>query len=192
MLVMVVMMSVHFGSVIPVVGVVVLRFVSVMVMLVLVRRRVFVLMPMLGPISVLMLVFVFMPTPMPIPMLVFVPMLVAVGVRLLPVVVMMLVAVTVTALMLILIRRVRCAFVNAEFHTLDALPMLPLKVHVKVAEIDLRELPLEAGRLHAEVDERADGHVAGDAGEAIEEEDFHGKRSGRKRLVGGGKGREFA
>ena len=76
-------------------------------------------------------------------------------------------------LRLVLLVRVRRAFVNAEFHPLDALPLLPFEVHVKVADLELRELPFECGWLHAEIDERADGHVAGDAGEAIEEEDFH-------------------
>ena len=53
------------------------------------------------------------------------------------------------------------------------LSKLALEVHVEIAECEFRQLPFEGGGFHAEIDERADGHVAADAGEAVEEEDFH-------------------
>ena len=74
---------------------------------------------------------------------------------------------------LILPVRVGRAFVNAKLHALDILPLRALEVHVEIAEVELREFPFERGGLHAEIDERADGHVAADAGDAIEIEDFH-------------------
>jgi len=69
----------------------------------------------------------------------------------------------------------RRALVDAELHSFDLMPLRTVEVHVKIAEVELRELPFEGGRFHAEIDQRADGHVAADAGTAIEIEDFHGK-----------------
>ena len=86
---------------------------------------------------------------------------------------------------LVLRVRVRGAFVDTEFHAFDVLPLLPFEVHVKVADLQLGKLPLESGRLHAEIDERADRHVAADAGDAVEEEGFHvSGRIDRNRPVG--------
>jgi hypothetical protein len=73
----------------------------------------------------------------------------------------------------ILVVRVRRALVDAKLHALDVLPLLPVEVHVEVADIELRQLPFERGRLDAEIDERANGHIAGDAGKAVEEESLH-------------------
>ena len=70
---------------------------------------------------------------------------------------------------------VRFSLVDAELHALDALPLLALEVHVEVAEVELRQLPFERGGLHAEVAQRTDSHVAADAGDAVEEENFHGR-----------------
>ena len=69
--------------------------------------------------------------------------------------------------------RVCRAFVDAKFHPLDALPLLPLEVHVKVADVDLAERPFQRRRLHSEVAQRAHHHVAADAGDAVEKENFH-------------------
>ena len=73
----------------------------------------------------------------------------------------------------VLVVRVCRAFVDAELHAFHLLPLLALEVHVEIAEVELRELPFESRGFHAEIDEGAHGHVAGDAGKAIEEEDFH-------------------
>ena len=73
---------------------------------------------------------------------------------------------------------VRRALVNAKLHAFHTLPLPSLKVHVKIPDRELRELPFERGRLDAKIDERADGHVAADAGRTIEKEDFHGKTGG--------------
>src|SRR4051794_26680778 len=93
------------------------------------------------------------------------------------VIVVMLVLVTVTVFvrMLILLVRMRRAFMDAELHPFNILPLLPLEVHVEVAERDLRELPLERGGLHTQIAERADGHVAADAGKTIEKKDLHNR-----------------
>ena len=91
------------------------------------------------------------------------------------VIVIVIVAAAVLMLVRGLILRVRVgrAFVDAKFHALDLLPLLAVEVHVEVAEVELRQLPFERGRFHAEIDQRADGHVAADPGEAIEEKSFH-------------------
>ena len=88
-------------------------------------------------------------------------------------VLMFLLLVMMPVLVFILVMRVRRAFVDAELDPLDALALLPLEVHVKIAERELREFPFEGGRLDAEIDQCADRHVAADAGGAIEEENFH-------------------
>ena len=90
------------------------------------------------------------------------------------IVMMMVMPVIVIVLFLILVVGVGRAFVDAKLHAFDLLALLPLEVHVEIAEVELGELPLEGGRLDAEVDEGAHGHVAGDAGKTVEEENFHG------------------
>ena len=74
---------------------------------------------------------------------------------------------------LVLFVGVRAARVDAEFHSLDVLALLALEVHVEVPDIQLGKLPLERGRLHSQVAERADGHVAADARETVEKENSH-------------------
>jgi hypothetical protein len=59
---------------------------------------------------------------------------------------------------------------NIEFHSLDILPLFTVRMHVKVAEVQLSEFPFEGARLDAKVDERANHHVAADAGNAVEVE----------------------
>jgi hypothetical protein len=73
----------------------------------------------------------------------------------------------------ILVVRMGGPFVDAKLHPLHCLAFLPVEVHVEVADIELGEFPLKRGGFDAEIDERADRHVAADAGETIEEEDFH-------------------
>lgn len=64
---------------------------------------------------------------------------------------------------LVLVRRVDGAFVDGELHTLDFLPLGAVEVQMEVAQRELGELPLQRGRTDAEIDERADHHVAADA-----------------------------
>ena len=116
-------------------------------------------------VVVRVLVFVVMMTVLAVLMLVrvrvgFMRVLVSVGVLMF---VPVLVAAAVVVLVLVLLVGVRGAFVDAEFHALDVLPLLALEVHVKIAERELREFPFEGGRLHAKIDERANSHVAADA-----------------------------
>jgi hypothetical protein len=75
---------------------------------------------------------------------------------------------------LILVVGMGRALVNAEFHAFDVLPFFPFEVHVKGADLELGEFPLQSGWFHAEIDEGADGHVAANAGDAIEKENAHG------------------
>jgi hypothetical protein len=62
---------------------------------------------------------------------------------------------------------VRGAAVDVELHALDVLPLRAVEVHVEVADGQLAQLPFERARLHTEVHERADGHVAADSGNAV-------------------------
>jgi hypothetical protein len=66
------------------------------------------------------------------------------------------------------------AFVDAEFHSFDAAATRPLEVHVEIADIELCEFPLERRRLHTEIAQSTHGHVAADAGEAVEKKNAHG------------------
>ena len=68
---------------------------------------------------------------------------------------------------------VRRAAVDVEFHALDVLPLFAVIVHVEIADVQLAQLPFERAGFHAEVNERADHHVATDAGDAVEVEGFH-------------------
>ena len=70
---------------------------------------------------------------------------------------------------------VRRPVVDVKFHALDLLPLRAVIVHVEVAEVQLAQFPFERAGFHAEINERADHHVAADAGDAVEEKGFHGK-----------------
>jgi hypothetical protein len=141
-----------------------------MLVLVLVLMLVLVLVLMLVLVLVLMLVLVRMPVlvlvRMPVLVLVFVrrPVRMLVFVRM-PVLmrVFMRVFARVSLLLdsrFILLVGVRRTFMDAKLHTLDALPLGALEVHVKVADLELRKFPFQRRRLHAEIDEGADRHVA--------------------------------
>src|SRR5438045_989157 len=67
----------------------------------------------------------------------------------------------------------RRAFMHAEFHPFDVLSLLPLEVHVEVADVELRQLPFERRRFDAEIAKRTDRHVAANARKAVEVEYFH-------------------
>ena len=119
-------------------------------------------------LMMLMLVRMGVPFPvfMPAIMMVFVPVLVV----LMAMVVLVLV-------MLILVVRMCRAFMDAKFHPFHFLPLLPVEVHVKIADVELGKLPLEGRWFDAEIAKRADCHVAADAGETIEKENFHGSNA---------------
>ncbi len=95
---------------------------------------------------------------------------------------MMMVMVVVVIRAFVLIVRVGGALVDPEFHAFDVLSLRPLEVHVKVPEGNLGELPLEGGRLDAEIAQSAYGHVATDAGKTVEKENLHSRR--RKGVAG--------
>ena len=69
---------------------------------------------------------------------------------------------------------------DAKMDSLHTLPMLPIEVHVEVSDIELGEFPFQSRRFDAEIAQRADGHIAADAGGTVEEQDTHGKKRGLK------------
>ena len=71
---------------------------------------------------------------------------------------------------------VRRSGMDAKFHAVDVLPLATLEVHVKISDFHLGQFPLESGRLDTQVAQRANGHVAADAGETVQEENAHGLR----------------
>ena len=76
--------------------------------------------------------------------------------------------------------------VDVEFHALDAHLLFPRGVQVVAVEGQFLQLPLQGAELNAEIQQRAEEHVAADAAEQIEIERFHGKREGELRQKGGG------
>jgi hypothetical protein len=137
---MVVMVAVHFGTVVAIM----LALLAVMV----------VVMMLLITVGVGVSVLVFLLPVMMVAMLMGMPVLVRMFV-------------------FVLLRTVRRPFVNAELHALDRLPTLAVEVHVKIADVQLRKLPFQRRRFDAEIDEGTDGHIAGDAGKAVEKKSFH-------------------
>jgi len=62
---------------------------------------------------------------------------------------MLMLFVVMLLLMLILVMRMGGAFMDPKLDALDALALLALKVHVKIADIELRQLPFKRGRFHS-------------------------------------------
>jgi hypothetical protein len=75
--------------------------------------------------------------------------------------------------MIIVLLGVGRSFMDAKLDSLDPFSLFALEVHVKIAQHKFREFPLESRRLDAEIDQRADRHIAADARGAIEKKDFH-------------------
>ena len=67
------------------------------------------------------------------------------------------------------------AFVDGEGYALDVLTDFALPVGVEVADLELGQFPFEGGGFDAEVAQGPDGHVAADAGEAVEIENTHSR-----------------
>jgi len=76
-------------------------------------------------------------------------------------------------LMLALLVRMHRTLVDGKPHSFHALPFLPLEVHVKISDVQLREFPFQGGRFDTEIAQRADGHVTADPGETIEKQNSH-------------------
>lgn len=137
-----------------------------------------VLMFMMLLFTVLVIVVMAVMVSMMMPVLVFgfVPFVVVDMMMLMPV----LVAISAATARFILIVAVGCPLVDAEFDASNGLPLLALEVHVEIAQSQLGEFPFEGGGLDAEVAQRANGHVAADAGYAVEKKDAHGDYKNRK------------
>lgn len=69
--------------------------------------------------------------------------------------------------MFILIVGVHRPFMDGEVNAFDVEALLPLEVHVKIANLQLRQLPLKGGGFDAEVAKSANRHVAADARKTI-------------------------
>jgi hypothetical protein len=112
----------------------------------------------------LVLMLVVMPAAVVVVMIVRMVMTVAVRV----IVMMMLVGVPVRMIVVVIALVGVCrSLVNAEMNAFDLLPLCPVEVHVKIAEIELGEFPLEGRGLHSQVAKGADQHVTADTGEAV-------------------------
>ena len=154
-----------------------------MAVLVLVRVRVFVGMRFASAMGMLVRVLMLMPVGMrmrvPVVMIIFFIIIMMVAMPMIVVVVVIMVVVLMAVIVrFVLVVRVRGALVDAEFYAFHFLPLFPVEVHVKIADIELGQFPLQRGGFDAEIDKGADGHIAADAGETIEEEDFHGSGGG--------------
>jgi hypothetical protein len=142
-----------------------------------------VLMPMLLLVIMIMVVLVLVMVVLPVVMgfvrvrmLVLVTMLAAALMRVrvfMFVRMSMLMLVLIFMSMLAAIPSMRRAAVDVELHSLDVLPLGAVVVHVKIAHVQFAQFPLQRAGFHTEVDERANHHVAADAGNAVEIKCLH-------------------
>jgi hypothetical protein len=134
---------------------IVMMSVHVIPMLMLMCMRVFVLVRVLVGVFVLVLVFVRVGVLM--------------GIR----VVVPVIATLLPVLLVVLVGVLR-AFVNPKLDSTHALPLFAIEVHMKIAEIQFRELPFEGRRFDPKIDQGANGHVTADAGRTIQIKNAHG------------------
>ena len=83
----------------------------------------------------------------------------------------MAVIVFVTVMVVVVIVVVR--EVDIELHAGDAGFLLARNVEVIAVELEFLQLAFQLARVHAEVEQRADEHVAADAAEDVEVKSFH-------------------
>jgi hypothetical protein len=76
--------------------------------------------------------------------------------------------VTVFVVLVVFVREV-----HVELDAGDALPLLLADVQMEAVEFELLDLAREFVRVHAEVEQRADEHIAADAAEDVEVKSFH-------------------
>src|SRR5262245_55990125 len=81
-------------------------------------------------------------------------------------------------LVLVLFRLMRGSVVDRESHAFALLSLGAIEVHVELTDGELGQFPFQRGRADTEIDQRTNGHVATDAGDAVEIEGFHGQRRG--------------
>ena len=178
--VMMMVVVVHFATVVMIVLLAVLMvmlvLVFILIFMVLVLMSVFMFMLVGMSVGVLVLMFMFMGVPMfmllvgmavimmpmivvmgmimlfLIVMMMLVPVFVFMRVRMPMLVLVMMVPLAMLAVFFVLVVGVRRAFVNAELHPFHLLPLLAVEVHMEIAEVELGELPFEGGGLDAEID----------------------------------------
>jgi hypothetical protein len=90
----------------------------------------------------------------------------------------MLVMVMVRVLLVLLMPMLfmRRSGMNTKMHARHLTAAALIEMHMKIAEPQLREFPLECRRIYPEITQRANGHVTADTGETIEKKSAHGKR----------------
>ncbi len=75
--------------------------------------------------------------------------------------------------MVIVIVRVFVGEMNIKFHAGDGGFLPARNVKVIAVELELFQLAFELARVHAEIEQRGDEHVSGDAAEEVEVKGFH-------------------
>ena len=84
------------------------------------------------------------------------------------VVVAMLMVVVMWVVMVMIVRQV-----NIEFHPVDGRLLLARNMQVIAVELELFQLAFQAARIHAQVQQRGDEHVARNAADKVEVKNFH-------------------
>ena len=80
----------------------------------------------------------------------------------------MVVVVVIVVMIVMLVRQM-----HVELHAFDAGLVLARNVQVIAVELELPEFALQPARVHAQINQRADEHVAADAAEDVEVKRFH-------------------
>jgi len=105
-------------------------------------------------------------------------MFVAIMLMIVPVAIMVMAVIMMMVVMVVMMTMVMVVFmfqVHVELDARDALTFLLADMQVIAVELELLQLVRELVGVHAEVDERGDEHVAGDAAEDVEVKGFHHK-----------------
>lgn len=79
------------------------------------------------------------------------------------VMIMVVVIVVMTVVVVVVVREM-----DVELHTFDAGLLLPRDVQVIAVELELGEFAAKFARVHAQINQRADKHIAADAAEGVE------------------------
>lgn len=98
----------------------------------------------------------------------------------------MIMIVTMVMMPVIMVMMVVAVFVlqmNVKFSALDLKSFRTLRMQVITVDVQLLELVLELVKINAEVQHRADKHIAADAAEDVEKEGFHSAWSSASALI---------
>ena len=67
--------------------------------------------------------------------------------------------------------------VDIKFYASDGRFLLPANVEMITVQLQFLQLAFEFARIHAEIQQRGDEHIAGDAAEKVEVKNFHGREA---------------